>query len=55
MYKIIAEQIEMDFLRIIDSQNVPMSNDKVQLKLLKCKNYIDSVLFKLKEDKQGLN
>ena len=43
------------FLSIIDSQTVPMSNDKVQLKMLKCKNYIDSVLFKLKEDKPGLN
>ena len=32
-----------------------MSSDKVQLKMQKCKNYIDSVLFKLKEDKPGLN
>ena len=45
----------MDFLSTIDSQTVPMSNDKLQLKMLKCKNYIDSVLFKLKEDKPGLN
>ena len=55
MYKIIVEQIKMDFLSIIDSETVPMSNDKVQLKMLKCKNYINSVLFKLKEDKPGLN
>ena len=45
----------MEFLSIIDGQTVPMSNDKVQLKMLKCKNNIDSVLFKLKEDKPGLN
>ena len=32
-----------------------MSNDKVQLKMPKCKKYIDSALFKLKEDKPGLN
>ena len=55
MYKIIAELIEMDFLSIIDSQTVPMFNDKVQLKMPKCKNFIDSFFFKLKEDKPGLN
>ena len=45
----------MDFLSILDSQTVPMSNDKVQLRMLKCKNYTDLVLFKLNEDKPGLN